>query len=82
MSFDYEYKSNNIFGTINEFLNNYCTIRYVTNDKTYNENISNITPVNYNSNTLFLGLNENIKDATSIEMIIKLRSAEYVYKLK
>lgn len=83
MLLDYEFTGNKTIPTIANFLNEYTTIRYVVNEKTYTEKLNNMTPSNYNEkNKLYLAVKENMKDADSIELVTKLRSVEYVYKLK
>lgn len=78
---NYEYANGNNI-KIGEFLNTYSKIKYTIDDKTYTENIKDITPSNYNKNELYLAVSENIKDAESINLVIRLRTVEYVYKIK
>lgn len=58
------------------------SIRCVINGVNYSENIIDITPNNYNDNILYLGVSEDMKDASSIELVIKTREIEYIYKIK
>ena len=78
MAMDYEFS-----GDMNvvEFLKNYGSLRYTANGKKYTEDINIITPSGYNTDTLYLAINENIKDAESINLVLKLRNIEYIYNL-
>lgn len=83
MLFDYEFTGNKTIPTLADFLNEYTTIRYTLNEKTYTEKLTNMTPKDYNEkNKLYIAVKENIKDADSIELVVKLRSVNYIYKLK
>lgn len=79
LSLNFTYSNNKI--NINEFLKNYAAIRYTLNSKTYNLKIDNLTPSNI-SDKLYLAVNEDIKDADEIYLIVKLRNTECLYKLK
>lgn len=81
LSVQYNYSSDNNM-SVSDFLKNYAYVRYTINNKEYKESITNITPSNYTSSELYLAVNENIKDATNIELVFSSRNTEYVYKLK
>jgi len=68
--------------SFSELLEKYGTIKYVVDDLAYSQKIVNITPKAYSSNDIFLAVSENIKDASSIELVFKVRNIEYVYKIK
>lgn len=78
---NYEYANGNNM-KISEFLSTYSKIKYTVGDKTYTENIKDITPNNYDKKELYLAVSETIKDADSVNLVIKLRTNEYIYKIK
>ena len=63
-------------------LKEFGSIKYTIDNRTYTENIVNITPSTYKGSNLYLGVREYIKDASSIELIFKSRTIEYIYKIK
>ena len=58
------------------------TIKYKIGDKTYNQEVNVIIPNGYKGNNLYLGVTEDMKDAESIELSIKSRTIDYIYKIK
>lgn len=63
-------------------LNNFGSIQYKIGESTYTESINNVTPNNYKENILYLGVNEDMKNADSIDLVMKSRDIEYIYKVK
>lgn len=57
-------------------------IKYKIGNSIFNENINVITPNGYNGDNIYLGVNEDMKKADSIELTIKTRDIEYIYKIK
>jgi len=82
LSLQYEYKGDDNYKTIFEFLKNYGTIRYIVDERVYTEAITNITPNDYRGDTIYLSVNERIKDASEISIVFNSRSVEYMYKIK
>jgi hypothetical protein len=63
-------------------LTKYGSIQYKIGDSTYTESINNVTPNNYKESILYLGVNEDMKNADSIDLVLKSRDIEYIYKVK
>lgn len=82
LKYDFASEIKNSATLFSEFLEKYGVLRYVINDLEYNYKIVDITPKTYFSNDIFLAVNENIKDATSIDLVFNIRNVQYVYKIK
>ena len=80
LSLNYTFTSN-AYNNLSEYLKKYGSIRYTINSKTYNLNIENLTPSSI-KDILYLAVDEDIKDADDIYLVIKLRNTECKYKLK
>lgn len=78
MSLNYTYSSNNI--SFNDFIENYVFITYKYNGLVYNRKIELID--SSNTGVVYFNVNEDMKDATEISLVIDSRNTKYVYKLK
>ena len=67
----------------NNFFGNFANLRYIVNGKTYTHgiNLVDITP-QANDNYAYLEVKEELKDATNIYLIIKIRDKAYTYIVK
>lgn len=63
------------------FLKRYGKVRYFVDDQEYIENVS-FKITNYRGKYAYLEVNQNIQNATSIELVFTVRTYQYVYKLK
>ena len=81
MRLDYTYTSNNRLETFKDFLNAYVNVKYVIKGRAYKKSIDNIT-ISNDDNKVYLWVNEDIKNAEEIYLVINLRNAECNYKLK
>jgi hypothetical protein len=85
LSFDYSKDIKSIVQNANkldELLGTYGIIRYTTNNKSYDSELINKTPSNYNGADLYYQVPSRLKDATTISLIFHIRNKEFVYKLK
>lgn len=76
---NYSFTENSSF---TDFINKNAIITYKYNGNTYNQKISDITPKNYKENEIYLAVSENLRDATEINLVVKVRNTEYIYKIK
>lgn len=60
----------------------YGSLRYQSEGRYYNSELNNITPADYKGKDLYYQVSSNLSSATSIELILRIRDKEYVYKLK
>ena len=81
MSLTYEYKGSTKLPTFKDFLNTYIDIKYVINNRTYKQTINNITPSS-DDTKIYISVNEDIKKADEIYLVINLRNTECNYRLK
>lgn len=65
-----------------DFINYFGNINYEVNGKKYIANIKQVNTKKVNTKDLYLSVNKNIKDASSIELEFKIRNYKYVYKVK
>lgn len=82
---DYKFNINEnitFISNFSDFINMYATLIYEQNGNEIKGKTINITPKNYVDNSIFLSVDENIKDATSIKIILNVRNIKYIYTLK
>ena len=85
ISYDYVKDSNNTLNnskTFIQLINYYGSIRYKIGNKYYISELDNITPRDYNGKDLYYQVSSNLSSATAIELVIRIRDKEYIYKLK
>jgi hypothetical protein len=74
----------NLYGSSNlaNLIKTYGFIRYTINSKIYTSNIVDETPSDYKGQNLYYQVPASIKNAATIELVIRIRNKELVYKLK
>lgn len=82
LSLNYDFISQSKTTSLLNIISKYGIIRYKVNNIVYYQEISNISPKNYNSNELYLAVSEEMKNATDIELAFNFRNIEYIYKIK
>jgi hypothetical protein len=85
LSFDYNRDTTiNIrnVDNLDELIAAYGYIHYVVNNKSYDIELINKTPSNYNGKDLYYQVPSNLKDAALVNLIFHIRNKEFVYKLK
>lgn len=65
-----------------ELLSKYGKLKYVYNNRTYTTNIEELSAPSYGENKFLIPVSENVKDASSIELLFELRNNTYTYKIK
>lgn len=65
-----------------EFITKYCQIEYVYNNVTYKYYVNNITPSKYEDSDIYLAVNDNIINSTSIKLIFNIRNNIFTYVIK
>lgn len=80
LSLNYSFNSANI--SFSNFIDKYMYIKYKYNSNNYIQKMTNITPSNYKTDEIYLAVSENLKDATEINLVVRVRNTEYVYKIK
>jgi hypothetical protein len=68
--------------TLASLINTYGFIRYTLNNKTYNSELIDKTPNDYIGKDLYYQVPSIVKNASAIDLIIRIRNEEVVYKLK
>lgn len=68
--------------SINDFVNYFASINYEIDGKKYITNIKRIKTKKVDTKDLYLSVNSNIKQATSINLEFNIRNYKYVYKVK
>lgn len=63
------------------FFDNFVSVRYKINDAVYKSNVINQTPTNLEKR-LVLQVNDQIKEASEIELLVTVRNKIYTIKLK
>lgn len=64
-----------------DFINNFVKVKYTKDGKEYTSNLSNKTPTSATS-TMYLDVDNKIKDANSIWLEINIRNISYKYIIK
>lgn len=85
LSFDYTKDSNINLINVNrleDVIQSYGFLRYNYGGKTYNAELINKTPGNYKGKDLYYQVSDNVKKATKVDLVIRIRDKEYIYKLK
>lgn len=85
IGFNYSKDSNiNVINTntLDVLINSYGFIRYTINNKTYTTDLLNKTPSNYTGKDLYYQVASFLKDASKIELVLRIRDKEFVYNLK
>jgi len=65
-----------------DFINRYGLIVYEYEGKEYKIYVRNITPNDYDGSYVFLSIDDNVSNATSIKFVFKIRNINYTYVLK
>lgn len=60
----------------------YGKIRYIVNEKSYEEKIKTVVSKKYRGNYLYFDIDERIVNASSIELVLTIRNNQYIYKLR
>ena len=68
--------------SINDFVNYFASINYEIDGKKYITNMKQIKTKKVDTKDLYLSVNSNIKQATSINLEFNIRNYKYVYKVK
>lgn len=63
------------------FVTDFLKVRYTVNDKTYTSTISNLTPREL-SDTWVFEIDQNIRNATKIDLLVNIRGKQYTMKIK
>jgi len=63
------------------FIKKYGKVRYIVDGNEYLENVS-LKITKYRGNYAYLEVNEQINNASSIELVFTVRTYQYIYKLK
>lgn len=83
LSYDFSLDSDISFITdFSEFITKYCQIEYVYNNVTYRYYASNITPSNYKDKDVYIAVNDNIVNSTSIKIIFNIRNNIFTCVIK
>lgn len=85
LSFEYNKDTEAAFnnaGNFVEMIDTYGSIRYTINTKTSSTILMNETPSNYNGKDLYYQVPSILKQASSIDLVIRIREKEFVYHLK
>jgi hypothetical protein len=72
------YESNNLASLIQT----YGFVNYKLNGKTYDATLIDKTPNDYIGKDLYYQVPASIKNATAIDLVIRIRNTEVIYKLK
>lgn len=83
--YTYDRNSNTKLSNSNSLLNlinTYGLIRYSYNNKSYIAKLINRTPTDQIGNDLYFQVPSNVENAQSLELLIRIRDKEYIYKLK
>jgi hypothetical protein len=83
--YTYDKNSNTTLANSNSLLkliNTYGLIRYSYDNKIYITKLINRTPTDQVGNDLYFQLPSNSENAKSLELLIRIREKEFVYKLK
>jgi hypothetical protein len=85
LNVNYSNKSNLNINTFYDFFSKFGVIEYKIGEKLYNQN-SNFEELKSkkidNKNNVYIGINSNISQADSINLIFNIRDSKYVYTLK
>lgn len=65
-----------------DFMNYFATVNYVVDGKKYTAGLNHISPKKVQTKNMFLSVNNNIKNASSINLEFRIRNYKYVYKVK
>ena len=63
------------------FVTDFLKVRYTVNDKTYTSTISNLTPREL-SDTWVFEIDQNIRNAAKIDLLVNIRGKQYTMKIK
>lgn len=69
-------------GSMSTVITSYGFVRYTIGDKTYSSEMVNKTPSNYRGADLYYQVPIGVKNANSVELVLRIRDKEFVYKLK
>lgn len=72
----------NYIQDVSELISKYATLIYTYNNKEYKIDIVDITPSGNSEKSIFLSVDENMKEATNIKFIFNVRNMEYTYIIK
>lgn len=85
LSFEYNKDAEVVFNNADnlaEMIDIYGLIRYTINNKTSSTILMNKTPSNYNGKDLYYQVPSILKEASSVDLVIRIRDKEFVYHLK
>ena len=63
------------------FVTDFLEVRYTVNDKTYTSTVCNLTPREL-SDTWVFEINQNMRNATKIDLLVNIRGKQYTMKIK
>jgi hypothetical protein len=85
LSYEYILDSKVTLSNANSLANlikTYGLIRYTIGNKTYENILVDKTPVDYNGDDLYYQVPTVTKNAATVDLVIRIRNKEYIYKLK